>query len=459
MAVLVGAVLFFLMIRRPPRSTLFPYTTLFRSLAWHEPAGRDPRPGPAASRLAAGAAQATPLGAPAPRRLLEVRGAPEAHRREARLLRPRRQQLVPECGSSHRRRVEEGRGVARRGASPASGGDRRPRRGGPEPCSQGRARESRAPRARHRRPRPLSRRADPAPQAAPARANDRVNPSLVLALALADAPVAGTVPSADGVPIRYEARGQGSPAVVLVHCWMCDRHLWDHAAPRLARDHRVVTLDLAGHGESGRGREAWTIEAFGEDVRAVVEALRLDRVVLVGHSMGGPVILEAARRLPGRVVGLVPVDTLQNVEDKTPPDQIAAFLAPFRADYKASAEGFIRKYMFVPGSAPALIDRIVDKAKEGPAAIAVACLEAAFGYDAAPAFEAMAGPIRAINAHRLPTEREANRRHAPQFDVVLMKGVGHYPMLEDPDRFDLLLAGEVRDIVAQTAASAQLQPQ
>jgi pimeloyl-ACP methyl ester carboxylesterase/ketosteroid isomerase-like protein len=286
-----------------------------------------------------------------------------------------------------------------------------------------------------------------------------VSLALAFAMGLAVAPVVGTVPSADGVPIRYEASGQGSPAVVLVHCWTCDRHLWDHAAPRLARDHRVVTIDLAGHGESGRARKAWTIEAFGEDVRAVVEALGLDRVVLVGHSMGGPVILEAARRLPGRVVGLVPVDTLQNVEDKTPPDQIAAFLAPFRTDYKASAEGFIRKYMFVPGSAPALIDRIVVKTREAPAAIAVACLEAAFGYDAAPAFEAMAAPIRAINAERFPTDREANRRHAPQFDAVLMKGVGHYLMLEDPDRFDPLLVGAVRDIVAESAASAVLHRQ
>ena len=286
-----------------------------------------------------------------------------------------------------------------------------------------------------------------------------MSPALVFAMGLAAAPVVGTVPSADGVPIRYEASGQGSPAVVLVHCWMCDRHLWDHVAPRLARAHRVVTIDLAGHGESGRARKTWTIEAFGEDVRAVVETLGLERVVLVGHSMGGPVILEAARRLPGRVAGLVPVDTLQNVEDKTPPDQIAAFLAPFRADYGESAEGFIRKYMFVPGSAPGLIDRIVAKTKEGPAAIAVACLEAAFGYDAAPAFEAMAVPIRAINAERFPTDREANRRHAPQFDVVLMKGVGHYLMLEDPDRFDPLLVGVVRDIVAESAAAAVLQRQ
>jgi uncharacterized protein (TIGR02246 family) len=278
-------------------------------------------------------------------------------------------------------------------------------------------------------------------------------------MALASAPVVGTIPSADGVPIKYEASGQGSPAVVLVHCWTCNRRLWDHVVPTLARDHRVVTLDLAGHGESGRARKAWTIEAFGEDVRAVVEALRLDRVVLVGHSMGGPVVLEAARRLPGRVVGLVPVDILQNVEDKTPPDQVAAFLAPFRADYKAAAEGFIRKYLFVPSSPPALIDRVVAAATGTPAAIAVACLEAADRYDAVPAFEALAVPIRAINADLFPTDRLANRRHAPQFDVVVMKGVGHYPMLEDPDRFDLLLARVVRDIVAESAAAAVLQRQ
>ena len=283
--------------------------------------------------------------------------------------------------------------------------------------------------------------------------------TLVLASMLAAAPVVGTVPSADGVPIRYESRGQGSPAVVLVHCWMCDRHLWDTAAPVLARDHRVVTLDLAGHGESGRGRKAWTIEAFGEDVKAVVETLGLGRVVLVGHSMGGDVILEAARRLPGRVVGLIPVDTLQNVEDKTPPDQITAFMAPFRADYKGTADKFIRKYMFVPGSPQAVIDRIVARAKDGPEAIAISCLEAAFGYDAAPAFEAMAVPIRAINAERFPTDREANRRHAPQFDVVFMKGVGHYLMLEDPGRFDPLLARVVRDVVAESAAAAVLKRQ
>src|SRR5260221_2675127 len=281
----------------------------------------------------------------------------------------------------------------------------------------------------------------------------------LLAVGLASAPVAAFVPSADGVPIRYEVRGEGSPAIVFVHCWSCDRHVWDHAAARLARDHRVVTLDLAGHGESGRGRKAWTMEAFGEDVRAVVEALHLDRVMLVGHSMGGTVILEAARRLPGRVVGLLPIDSLQDVEDKTPPDELAAFLAPLRADFSGAAAAFIRKYMFVPGSDPALVERIVKQTIEAPPDIAIACLEATFSHDNATLFEQIAVPIRSINADRFPTQREKNRRHAPQFDAVFMSGVGHYLMLEDPDRFDGLLVRVIRDVAAESEAAAVLPRQ
>jgi pimeloyl-ACP methyl ester carboxylesterase len=97
-----------------------------------------------------------------------------------------------------------------------------------------------------------------------------------------------------------------------------------------------------------------------------VKSLGLERVVLVGHSMGGPVSLEAARRLPGRVVGLVAVDTLQDVEARHAPAEIDAFLAPFAADYKAAAEKFIRDFMFVPTSDPKLVDRVVVKTQGAP---------------------------------------------------------------------------------------------
>jgi pimeloyl-ACP methyl ester carboxylesterase len=249
----------------------------------------------------------------------------------------------------------------------------------------------------------------------------------------------GTVRSADGVPIRYEVRGSGEPALVFVHCWACDRHFWNAQVDRFARTHTVVTLDLAGHGESGRGRTVWTIPAFAEDVKAVVDKLGLRRVVLIGHSLGGPVVLEAARRLPGRVVALVPVDTLLNVEQQEKPEEIAAFLAPFHKDFRSASEAFIRQWMFTPRSDPRLIEAVVAAAHRMPPDIAVAILETAWNYDPRPALRGLRIPIIAVNADKFPTRLEINRRYAPQFDALIQKEAGHYLMREDPAAFNALL--------------------
>ena len=91
--------------------------------------------------------------------------------------------------------------------------------------------------------------------------------------------------SPDGVPIYYETQGTGQPALVFVHGWSCDRSYWERQVGHFAHQYQVVAIDLAGHGESGLNRQAWTMPAFGEDVVVVVEKLGLEQVVLIGHSM------------------------------------------------------------------------------------------------------------------------------------------------------------------------------
>jgi pimeloyl-ACP methyl ester carboxylesterase len=280
---------------------------------------------------------------------------------------------------------------------------------------------------------------------------------VAIAVALGATAVAATASeavarSSDGVAIHYESIGKGEPAVVLVHCWSCDRHLWDAVVPRLARDYRIVTIDLAGHGASGRDRKEWTMAAFGEDVRAVVDALGLRRVVLVGHSMGGPVTLEAARLLPGRVVGLVPVDTGLNVEKTSTPAEVAGLMAPFEKDYRATADQFTRQYMFTPKSDKAVIDRVAASNAAAPPEIAIPCLRAVAGYDARPTLKDVRVPAHAVNADLYPTDVEANRRHFASYDVTIMTGVGHYLMLEDPSRFSELLAGAIAQLLAKPPA-------
>src|SRR5882762_1994438 len=93
--------------------------------------------------------------------------------------------------------------------------------------------------------------------------------------------------SPDGIRIAYEVHGEGTPALVFVHGWSCDRNYWKGQLEPFAEQFKVVAIDLAGHGESELGRKAWTIGAFGADVAAVVKALGLQHVILIGHSMGG----------------------------------------------------------------------------------------------------------------------------------------------------------------------------
>jgi pimeloyl-ACP methyl ester carboxylesterase len=264
----------------------------------------------------------------------------------------------------------------------------------------------------------------------------------------------GTVKSKDGVEIRYQVEGSGSPAIVFVHGWSCDRSYWRKQIDHFKRAHRVVAVDLAGHGESAAGRKDWTMSAFGADVQAVLEALDLRGVVLVGHSMGGQVILEAARLSPDRVAALVPVDTLEDVDGRFTSEELDQFLAPLRADFRAGTEGFVRGF-FTKFSDPDLVDRIASDMASAPSEIALSALENLFEYDEEAALAAVQLPIRLINADLWPTDLEAARRHNSEIELAVMPRSGHFLMAEDPEEFNRLLARAVSELTGLSPSSSR----
>ena len=256
------------------------------------------------------------------------------------------------------------------------------------------------------------------------------------------------VKSADGVSLAYRVAGSGQPALVFVHGWSCDQSYWDAQVPHFAQQHKVVTIDLAGHGDSGLDRNTWTAAAFGEDVVAVVKELDLDQVVLIGHSMGGLVIVEAARRMPERVVGLVGADTFSNVERTITQEQTDQFLASMRANFVETTCGFVRTSMFTPASNPTLVDRIVADMSAAPPEVGLGAAEGMSKYDLAKAFEEVQAPIYCICAEKSTIDIEAAKRHALSFKAIFMPGVGHFVMIEDPETFNRLLAEIVTELAS-----------
>jgi len=154
-----------------------------------------------------------------------------------------------------------------------------------------------------------------------------------------------TIGSADGVPIAYTSTGAGTPAIIFIHGGYADQSFWKEQIEPLSDRFQVVTLDLAGHGASGLRHREWTMEMYGEDVRAVVKALDLESVVLVGNSLGGPVAVAAAKKLPGTVRGVIAVDTFQDVQREWTQEDLQAYIQELEDDFPATCEAMVQRLL------------------------------------------------------------------------------------------------------------------
>jgi len=261
-------------------------------------------------------------------------------------------------------------------------------------------------------------------------------------LMLGKAAYTGTVNSEDGSQIHYSVTGQSDIALVFIPCWTCDDTFWDKQVEYFSDRYQVVTLDLAGHGQSGSQRSRYTIEAFGQDVVAVANKLKLKKIVLIGHSMGGPVAITAAQELDKRVAGIVGVDTFYTafVYPKTKV-QINAFVKPFRDDYVGTSTAMV-KSMFPPQADPVLVSQTVDYFSKTDPKVGVSAMYELFSWSAAhrdAALNQFSHQLRNINAD------PENKSQPVNAGVVLIPGVGHFVAQEKPEAFNHALDGILKD--------------
>src|SRR5687767_6889407 len=112
----------------------------------------------------------------------------------------------------------------------------------------------------------------------------------------------------NGAKIHYQSYGQGSDAFVLVHGWSSNLTAWGYQIPDLAKRGRVIALDLPGHGQSDKPQLAYTMDHFAAAIDAVMKDAKVERVVVLGHSMGTPVARQFYRKYPKKTLAIVIVD-------------------------------------------------------------------------------------------------------------------------------------------------------
>jgi pimeloyl-ACP methyl ester carboxylesterase len=255
------------------------------------------------------------------------------------------------------------------------------------------------------------------------------------------------VDSADGVHIEYHVYGSGDPAVVLIHGWSCDANYWRSQLDALKAKYTTVTVNLAGHGASGRNRTDWSMANYGEDVASVVRQIQTRRIVLVGHSMGAPVALEAARRIGDRVIGIVAVDSLKSVgQPPVSAAEVEMRLKPFRADFIGRTREFVTSSFFTKDADPAFVRKVADDMSLAPPEVAIASIASVLKMDLTPVVAEIHVPVVAINSDATPTDEARIRKSLPTFRAIVMENTGHFLMMEKPQEFNPILLREIASI-------------
>jgi pimeloyl-ACP methyl ester carboxylesterase len=277
---------------------------------------------------------------------------------------------------------------------------------------------------------------------------------LIFGTARAQAEWPHVVLSKDGTPISYEIYGQGEPTLVFVHGWSCDARYWRAQLPHFSKNHRVVMLDLAGHGHSGSTRSQYTMKAFGEDVQAVTEVTDSRLVILIGHSMGGLVIAEAAQLMPNRVIALIGIDTLENIEYPMTREELDQMIAPLKNDFQTGSRQFVKE-MISSGTDPLIREWILSDMSAAPSVVALSAMNEMMSLyiegEAAKIFDKVRVPVITVNGDLWPINYEANRRHMLSFDAIVLKGADHFLMMDRPQEFNRALDKAINTLLTKPA--------
>lgn len=261
-----------------------------------------------------------------------------------------------------------------------------------------------------------------------------------------------TVDSFDGVSINFDNEGDGETAIILVHGWSNTRNIWDAQVSHFSEEYQVIAVDLPGFGKSGNSRSEWTIAAYGEDISTIINQLNLKKVVLVGFSLGAPVVIEAANNAPDRVKGVVLVDDLQEVEMQIPPpmaryiDSLMMDLVNNPTKEKLIGGGFFKKNV---DSAYLRVVSLLEGASH------IGWRESLAGYMewrneyCTNSIKDVKAPIIAINSDLQPTNVEAFRKYAPSFKARIVENVGHVIMWDDTEEFNRLLEESIQEFIRE----------
>lgn len=249
----------------------------------------------------------------------------------------------------------------------------------------------------------------------------------------------------DGTTIACQRCGTGDTTLLFIHGWCINKEYWDEQVKAFCPRYTVVTIDLPGFGASGHNRKEWSFANYTEDVKKVIDELRLKNVILIGHSMSGDIILQAGNRYPEKLIGIVGIDNLQSPVapmQEEQQKQYAAFFDQLSRQFDSTVNQFMRGSLFQPSTPAAVAERVMNNVFTADSVIAIQVLRELYktSQDEQILMRGLSHRLRLIASDVVPVQADSlNRYCAKGFSLETIHGSGHYPMLEQPAAFNAAL--------------------
>ena len=241
----------------------------------------------------------------------------------------------------------------------------------------------------------------------------------------------------DHIKVHYTNYGKGETALLFVHGWACDETVWAEQAPALAEKIRVITMDLPGHGQSGKPNTIeYDKDLYARAMDGVLKDAGVKSVVLIGHSNGAPFVREYYRRFPAKTKALVIVDgPLHAMFDR---DTMEKFVVPLKGDNYPEAAGRVVAGMTKSIKDGALRDKIKALMMKTPQHVAVSEFEATADEDLWKP-DKIDVPVLMIMVKQpawSPEYEQFVHGMIPKLDYQVWTDVSHFVMMEKPRKFN-----------------------
>jgi len=248
----------------------------------------------------------------------------------------------------------------------------------------------------------------------------------------------------DGIRLAYDDRGKGGPALVFAHGWTCDRSLFAPQVEHFARQHRVVSVDLRGHGASDKPKGPYPIDGYADDLARLIGELDPGKIVAIGHSMGGNAVLQLAAAYPDRVAA---VAMIEPAPFALPPEfrgALTAMVAAIDAGNQAPQRQFIAEHLFLPTSDGKLKQHVLELMLAAPKHVAAAAMQGVLAFDSPAAAARCKVPALHIAATTPLNPPHLMAQWLPGVVNGWTVGAGHFCQLEAPAQVNAMIEGFLR---------------